>query len=166
MLVGAMNPCKCGYYGTDVPNHNCNCSPLEVQRYRSKISGPLLDRIDIQIEVPWVNIDTLRNNKEEKSSKQMREEIEKARKIQVKRFKGTKVRFNAEMNTKQVKAFCILDSKADELLHKSFDQFGFSGRSLDRILKISRTIADLEESDVIQLSHLAEAMNYRVLDRR
>lgn len=166
MLVGAMNPCKCGYYGTDVPNHECTCTPLEVQRYRSKISGPLLDRIDIQIEVPWVDIETLRNKKEEKSSAQIRENIQKARGVQKRRFEGKRVQFNAEMNAKQVREYCNLDPSAESLLQQSFNQFGLSGRSLDRILKISRTIADLEESEQIRLSHLAEAINYRVLDRK
>lgn len=166
MLVGAMNPCKCGYYGTEVPNHECRCSPLEVQRYRSRISGPLLDRIDIHIEVPWVNIETLREKNEEKSSEEMKEHIKKARRIQEERFQDSKIKFNSEMNSKRVKQFCKLDNAAEELLYNSFNQFGFSGRSLDRILKISRTIADLEESEQIQLSHLAEAINYRVLDKK
>ncbi|GBF11663.1 YifB family Mg chelatase-like AAA ATPase [Tepidibacillus sp. HK-1] len=166
MLVGAMNPCKCGYYGTDVPNHECRCTPIEVQRYRSKLSGPLLDRIDIHIEVPWMNIETLRDKKKEKSSKEMRKKIEKARKIQEKRFQKQEIQFNSEMKTSQVKEHCMLEPAAESLLQRSFDQFGFSGRSLDRILKISRTIADLEESETIQIAHLAEALNYRVLDKR
>jgi len=165
MLVGAMNPCKCGYYGTDVPNRECKCSPLEVHRYRNRISGPLLDRIDLQIDVPWVNIDSLRNNKEEKSSEEMRKVIDGARQIQIDRFKNSRIQFNSEMNSKQVKEFCILERKAEELLHKSFNRLGFSGRTLDRILKISRTIADLEASTEIKLHHLAEALNYRVLDK-
>jgi len=166
MLVAAMNPCKCGYFGANVPNHECQCTPLEVQRYRSRVSGPLLDRIDIQIEVPWVNIQTLRNKEKEKSSKEMRETIAKARKFQKKRFQGQSIAFNAEMNAKQVSQYCVLDPDAEGLLRETFDHFGFSGRSLDRIMKISRTIADLEESDRIQLAHLAEAMNYRVLDKK
>lgn len=166
MLVGAMNPCKCGYYGTEVPNHECRCTPLEIQRYRSKLSGPLLDRIDIQIEVPWVNIETLRDDKVVKSSQQMREQIEIARNVQLERFMNTKIKFNSEMNSKQVKQFCVLEKKAEELLQKSFNQLGFSGRSLDRLLKIARTIADLEESQFINISHLAEALNYRVLDKQ
>ncbi len=161
-----MHPCKCGYYGTKVPNHECQCTPLEVQRYRSRVSGPLLDRIDIQIEVPWIDINTLRREKEEKSSSEMREAIQKTRTIQEKRFTDSNINYNAEMNAKQVKTYCLLESSAEALLQQSFDQFGFSGRSLDRILKISRTIADLEGSDTIHLSHLAEAMNYRVLDRK
>lgn len=166
MLVGAMNPCKCGYYGTNVPNHQCQCTPLEVQRYRKRISGPLLDRIDIQVEVPWTNIETLINKRDGKSSDQMRLQIEKARTIQNKRFKDSKNKFNSEMDVKQVKVYCLLDKKAEELLHMSFDHFGLSGRSLNRILKIARTIADLEESESILTSHLAEAINYRVLDKR
>lgn len=166
MVVGAMNPCKCGYYGTEVPNHDCQCTPLEVQRYRSKVSGPLLDRMDIQVEVPWVDIETLREKGDNKSSSKMKENIEVARGIQKERFKGTKTKFNSEMNAKQVREFCNLDLKAEELLKTSFNTFGFSGRSLDRILKISRTIADMENSSEIRLSHLAEAMNYRALDKK
>ncbi|TCS82920.1 YifB family Mg chelatase-like AAA ATPase [Tepidibacillus fermentans] len=166
MLVGAMNPCKCGYYGTEVPGHECQCTPLEVQRYRSRLSGPLLDRIDIHIEVPWMNIETLREQKEGKSSQMMRETIERARMMQKQRFANERIQFNSEMNAKQVKQFCQLEQEAENLLRHSFDQLGFSGRSLDRILKISRTIADFEESETIKVAHLAEAINYRVLDRR
>lgn len=166
MLVGAMNPCKCGYYGTDVPNHQCQCTPSEVNRYRNKISGPFLDRFDLHIEVPWVNIQALRDNKKERNSKNMKESINKARKIQIDRFANININFNSEMNTKLVKKHCCLDSKAEELLNLSFNHYGLSGRSLDRILKLSRTIADLDESEDIKLSHLAESLNYRVLDRR
>ncbi|MFV9509876.1 YifB family Mg chelatase-like AAA ATPase [Tepidibacillus sp. LV47] len=166
MLVGAMNPCKCGYYGAEVPGHECQCTPLEVKRYRSRLSGPLLDRIDIHIEVPWVNIETLREEKEGKSSQMMRESIEKARMMQKRRFENERIQFNSEMNAKQVKQFCQLEQEAEDLLKQSFNQFGLSGRSLSRILKISRTIADLEESEKIKVAHLAEAINYRVLDRK
>ncbi len=166
MLVGAMNSCKCGYYGADVPNHQCQCTPLEVQRYRNKISGPFLDRFDLHIEVPWVNIETLRDNKKEKNSKKMQEAIYIARQIQIDRFSNNNIKFNSEMNTKQVKKHCCLELKAEELLQQSFNQYGLSGRSLDRILKLSRTIADLDESKNIKLSHLAESLNYRVLDRK
>ncbi len=166
MLIGAMNPCKCGYYGSDVPNHECKCTPLEVQKYRSRISGPLLDRIDIQIEVPWMSIEALRNSKKGKSSKDMRVNIDKAREIQRERFNGMDIKTNARMNAKQVSKFCVLDDPAEKFLQTSFNQYGFSGRSLDRLLKISRTIADIEESEPITLSHLAEAMNYRMLDKK
>jgi len=166
MLIGAMNPCKCGYYGTDVPGHECQCSPLEVQRYRSRLSGPLLDRIDIQIEVPWNNIEILRNQKIGKSSKEMRESITIARFIQKQRFNGVQTQFNSEMTANQVRKYCKLDATAELLLQQSFDQFGFSGRSLDRILKIARTIADLDSSEIIEIPHLAEAINYRILDRK
>ncbi|OEG00385.1 magnesium chelatase [Vulcanibacillus modesticaldus] len=165
MLVAAMNPCKCGYFGTNVPNHECQCSLTEVKRYRAKISGPLLDRIDIQIEVPWVNIETLREKKKEKSSQEMREEIAKAREIQKKRFKEKGIQFNSEMNSIQVRKYCRLEEQAETLLHNFFNQMGLSGRSLDRILKISRTIADLDESELIKVSHLAEAINYRALEK-
>ncbi len=165
MLVGAMNPCKCGYYGTEVPEHECQCTPLEVQRYRSRLSGPLLDRIDIQIEVPWNNIETLREQNVGKSSKEMRESISIARSNQKKRFNGLQTQFNSEMTARQVKEHCRLDQPAEDLLQTSFNQLGFSGRSLDRILKIARTIADLDNSETIAIPHIAEAINYRILDR-
>jgi len=165
MLVGAMNPCKCGYFGTQVPNHECQCLPSEVKRYRSRISGPMLDRMDIQIEVPWVNINELRSKQNPKSSQEMKSVIEEARKIQKKRFAKSKIKYNAQMNSKQVKQYCILDENAENLLKKSFDQLGFSGRSLDRILKIARTIADIEQDKTIGVAHLAEAINYRFFER-
>jgi len=166
MLVGAMNPCRCGYYGTNVPNHECQCSQLEVSRYRAKISGPLLDRIDIHLEVPWVDIQTLRTKREVKSSEQMRENIKLAREWQLKRFSDSKIQFNSEMNAKQVKKYCLLEPASEALLQSSFNQLGFSGRSLDRIMKISRTIADLDQSELIKVAHLAEAINFRVLDKK
>ncbi|MGD9677099.1 MAG: YifB family Mg chelatase-like AAA ATPase [Vulcanibacillus sp.] len=166
MLVGAMNPCKCGYFGSKVPKHDCQCTPLEVQRYRSRLSGPLLDRIDIQIEVPWVSIETLRDGSKEKNSREMRENIENARNYQKNRFKNSTTIYNSKMNNTEVKSYCKLDPISENLLKKTFNQLGYSGRTLDRILKISRTIADLEQSNEIKSSHIAEAMNYRILDRK
>lgn len=166
MFVGAMNPCKCGYYGSDVPNHECQCTPLEVKRYRTKLSGPLLDRVDISIEVPWLNIETLRDKKVGKTSTEMRKSIKNAREIQNKRFKDVNIKYNSEMSSKLVRKYCFIDNKAEKILNENFNKFGFSGRTLDRIFKISRTIADIENSQNIELSHIAEALNYRILDKQ
>jgi len=166
LLVAAMNPCSCGYYGSNVPNHSCQCAAWEIQRYRSKISGPLLDRIDVQVEVPWVNIETLRNDQKSQTTKEMEEIISKAIQIQQERFKEEGIMFNSEMNSKQVKKYCKLDSDSEQVLIQSFNLLGFSGRSLDKILKVSRTIADINGSDTIRPLHIAEAINYRAIDKK
>lgn len=166
LMIAAMNPCPCGYYGSNVPNHSCQCSPWEIQRYRSKISGPLLDRIDVQVEVPWLNIETLRNQQKTQTSKEMRENIKSAILIQQNRFKEEGILFNSEMNPKIVKKYCKLEPDAESVLVQSFNFLGFSGRSLDKILKIARTVADIEESEIIRPAHIAEAINYRVTEKK
>jgi len=169
MLVATMNPCQCGYFGAEVPNHACTCSPLQVQKYRSKISGPLLDRIDIQVEVPWqdyTNYFEHNNKKVAESSLEIRERVIKARKIQEVRFKNQQGIFtNGDMKHTHINKFVKLTREAKSLLKESLKNLGFSARAFDRILKISRTIADLSESEIIDANHIAEAIQYRALDK-
>lgn len=163
MLVAAMNPCPCGYLGDG--KHECRCGSTQIQRYRSKISGPLLDRIDIHIEAPALSIDELRNSKPGESSAQIRERIQKARRVQQERFRGTGASCNARMSNSQIRQYCAIDSSLGDLLQQAMEQLSLSARAYDRILRVSRTIADLAGSETIQAAHLLEAIQYRSLDR-
>jgi magnesium chelatase family protein len=163
MLVAAMNPCPCGYLGD--PKHECRCAPAQIQRYRARISGPLLDRIDLHIEAPALSIAELRSDKAGESSAAMRERIELARQHQLIRFRGTRMTANARMTPSLIKRFCPLDSTLGDLLQQAMEQLSLSARAYDRILKVTRTIADLAESEKIQSNHLLEAIQYRSLDR-
>jgi magnesium chelatase family protein len=163
LLILAMNPCYCGYYTSSVKT--CKCSTSRIQRYRNKISGPLLDRIDIHIEVPELKYRHFTEKKEEESSSKIRQRVEKVRKIQLERFKGAGIYFNSQMNHKTFKQFCILDKEAETLLEMAIRELNFSARSYDRILKVSRTIADLSNSEIITPGHISEAIQYRSLDR-
>ena len=164
MLVAAMNPCPCGYYNH--PTVECTCSPTQVSKYMSKISGPLLDRIDIQIEVVPVPFKELADKRSGESSSVIRERVLKARQIQKERFKDyPNIHCNAQMTQKMMKEFCAIKPEGLTLLKKVMDKLGLSARAYDRILKVSRTIADLDNSPTIENSHLAEAINYRSLDR-
>lgn len=163
MLVCAMNPCPCGYY-TD-PKKACRCSTTQIARYRSKISGPLLDRIDIHIEVPAARYQELSSNLPAESSAQIKERVNKARTIQRERFKSEGILSNALMSHKQVRKFCVLGKEEGELLKMAMTELNFSARAYDKILKVSRTIADLAESEQIKTEHLSEAIQYRSLDR-
>ncbi|MBW1714505.1 MAG: YifB family Mg chelatase-like AAA ATPase [Deltaproteobacteria bacterium] len=163
MLVAAMNPCPCGFLGD--PKRQCRCSFLQIQRYRSKISGPLMDRIDIHIEVPPVPYKELADRSEGASSAEMLQRVMRAREVQTARFRGTPIHTNARMNTRQIKEFCKIDSRSSELLEKAMEKFGLSARAHARILKIARTIADLDQCRNIQPNHIAEAIQYRSLDR-
>ena len=163
MLVAAMNPCPCGYAGH--PKIQCTCSEAARKRYNDKISGPVLDRIDIHIEVAPVNYEQLRGDRKEETSEVIRERVNRARAIQTERFKGTNVKCNAKMTPRLTRRYCVLSEEADSLLKESFDALGMSPRAYDKILRISRTIADLEGSENIELDHVAEAIQYRNLDR-
>lgn len=164
MLASAMNPCPCGYY-TD-PNRECSCAPPIIQRYMSKISGPLLDRIDIHIEVPAVKYKELSSEVKGETSKEIRQRVIRAREIQIKRFSELKnIYNNGDMGSKEVRLYCKLDSAGEELLKMAMQRLGLSARAYDRILKVSRTIADLETSDKILPQHVSEAIQYRSLDR-
>ena len=166
MLVAAMNPCPCGHYGENNPARPCTCTPAQIHRYLGKISGPLLDRIDIQCEIEAVPYDQLRDTTPGESSAVMRERVLKARAIQSQRFADSKlVHCNAMMSSKMVRQYCALDAACDQLLELTMTKLGLSARAYDRILKVSRTIADLEGSEQIQKQHLLEAISYRSLDR-
>ncbi len=164
MLASAMNPCPCGFF-TD-PAKECTCAPPQIQRYMAKISGPLLDRIDIHIEVPAVKYKELSANTKSETSSEIRSRVIKARNIQYKRFENTKHIFNnGDMGSKEVREFCRLDSAGADLLKMAMTKLGLSARAYDRILKVSRTIADLDESGNILSQHISEAIQYRSLDR-
>jgi len=163
MLVAAMNPCPCGYLGD--PKHECRCSPAQIQRYRARVSGPLLDRIDIHIEAPALSVAELRRDHGGEPSSAMRSRVEQARAIQRARFKGSKTTANARMTQPQLKKFCPIDSSLGDLLQQAMEQLSLSARAYDRILKVARTIADLAGADKIAAPHLLEAIQYRSLDR-
>ncbi len=164
MLVAAMNPCPCGYFGH--PSKPCTCSQAAKKRYKDKVSGPLLDRIDIHVEVSPVEYDELSNNSEGEKSRDIKKRVDKAREIQRKRFEGTDITCNAKMTPKITKECCVLNEEADNLLHESFDLFAMSARAYDKVLRLARTIADLAESKEIKLEHIAEALQFRTLDRK
>lgn len=164
MLVAAMNPCPCGYYNH--PTVQCTCAPGAVKKYMNKVSGPLLDRIDLQIEVVPVPFSELSTKQPGESSAVIRERVIAARKIQEERFRNHPgIHCNAQMSSKLFRQFCALDSECQELMKKAMEQLGLSARAYDRILKVARTIADLDNSDNIQFIHLSEAITYRSLDR-
>ncbi len=163
-LVCAMNPCPCGYYGTGVKK--CTCTPAAVSRYISKVSGPLLDRIDIHVEVPPVKYEELSDSSPAESSAEIKRRVDAARAIQNERFKDLDVSSNAHIPSGLLHEFCALGEKADKLLHDSFDKLGLSSRAYSKILKVSRTIADLDGSEEIKYVHVAEAVQYRSLDRK
>ena len=164
MLVAAMNPCPCGYYGH--PTRKCICGPKAVTRYLSKVSGPLLDRIEIQIEVPPVEFSDLTSQIQEECSADIKKRVNKARYVQQERYKGTGVKCNSGITPAMLNKCCPMDDKAQQLLGKAFDKMGLSARAYDRILKVSRTIADLDQSEIIKSIHIAEAVQYRSLDRK
>jgi magnesium chelatase family protein len=163
MLVAAMNPCPCGYY-SDL-SHECTCTIPQIQRYRSKISGPLMDRIDIHIEVPAVKYRDLASRDAGEPSKEIKSRVDAARRIQLTRFKGMKVYCNAQMTNRHIKKYCQIDDASQRLLETAIDKFGLSARAYTRILKVARTIADLDAKEDIHPAHLSEAIQYRSLDR-
>ncbi len=165
MLVAAMNPCPCGYHGD--PNHDCNCTSGEIQRYMSRISGPLMDRIDIHIPVPTVKFEELSSETAGERSEIIRERVNRARQIQHDRFADEPEIFcNAHMDSRKTREYCKIGERSQSLLATAINQQGLSARAYDRILKVSRTIADLAGNDQIEMGHIAEAIHYRTLDRR
>jgi magnesium chelatase family protein len=165
ILIAAMNPCPCGFHGD--PQRECRCSSVQIERYRNRISGPLLDRIDLHVEAPAVEYKELSDTIPAESSAAIRERVIKAREIQKRRFaKSRKVTCNARMTHAQLKEHCRLDDRGNELLKNAMTDLNFSARAYDRILKVARTIADLAGSDSIAPDHLLEALSYRNLDRR
>jgi len=159
MLVAAMNPCPCGYYGD--PFKECKCSSGEISRYHKRLSGPLLDRIDIFADVPHIDYEKLTEDKFGGSAGKVRARVKAAHEIQLERFRGTKLMCNADMTPKEVKEFCTVEPAAQSLLRTAMKQLHLTGRAFHRILKLSRTIADLEQSDIIKTYHMAEALQYR-----
>lgn len=163
-LIASMNPCPCGNYGAK--DRECKCSPSQIHKYLSKISGPILDRIDIHVEVDNVSFDDLRGESSEESSAEIKKRVDKARKIQLERFKGSKNYSNAKMSVPATKRYCTLSKEGEQLLKTAFENLKLSARAHDRILKVARTIADLEGEENILPEHIAEAIAYRSLDRK
>jgi len=160
LLVAASNPCPCGYYGFSDGKNYCRCAPHQVKRYQSKLSGPVMDRIDLRVSVPAVKPEEFKDSKSETSA-QIRERVLKAYEVQRERFKGLKISFNGQMDRREIKRFCKLDFEAEELLRRAVSTFGLSARAYNRVLKVSRTVADLEGSSLILAHHIAEALSYR-----
>jgi len=164
ILIAAMNPCPCGYFGTS--RRKCKCTPRQVERYISRVSGPLLDRIDIHIDVPPVGFGTLRGKSSRRDSDAIRQRVVGARQIQAERFGAGKLITNATMRHKQVEKFCVLDEPCEQMLKQAMIEFGLSARAHDKICKVARTIADLDNCQDILPEHIAEAISYRKLDRK
>lgn len=163
MMVASMNPCPCGFYGTD---KECKCSESAIKSYLGKISGPLLDRIDIQVEVSSVKYDSLNSEEKEESSVEIQKRVNKARKIQLKRYEGLGIYSNSELTPSLTQKFCMIDNSGKIILKRAFEKLGLSARAYERILKVARTIADLDESEKILDKHLLEAIQYRSLDKK
>jgi magnesium chelatase family protein len=165
MLSAAMNPCPCGYHNDK--SRECQCTPAMIQRYISKISGPLLDRIDIHIDVPAVNYKELRGGASPEGSKEIRDRVIHARDTQLNRFAaaGERIYSNSQMSSRQIRTYCDLSTDCERMLERAMLQQGLSARAHDRILKVARTIADLETAEHIEAKHIAEAIQYRTLDR-
>lgn len=163
-LIASMNPCPCGYYGSTT--HECKCSPASIHRYLSKISGPLLDRIDLHIEVDSINYEELTQYELEESSEEIKKRVNKAREIQIERFKESKIYSNSKMSEKEFKEHCSLNKECADILEMAFKKLNLSARAYNRILKVARTIADLEGSKDIAKAHILEAIQYRSLDKK
>ena len=167
MLVASMNPCPCGFFGSKIKD--CTCSAKAVQNYINKISGPLLDRIDIQVEVTPVEYEKLQknmNNFKEENSKTIKERVNKARKIQLERYKDLEIYSNSGLTPRLIEKYCKINKESSQILEKAFTRLNLSARAYGRILKVARTIADLEEKENIEVNHITEAIQYRNLDRR
>jgi magnesium chelatase family protein len=164
VLLAAMNPCPCGYMGD--PRHVCKCAPIQVEKYMGRVSGPLLDRIDLHIEVPPVPFEDLSKVAEGTGSAAMREQVFKSREIQAKRFGRGAGKLNGRMTSKQIRTYCALDETGQATLKEAMETLGLSARAHDRILRVARTIADLAASEPITQDHVAESIGYRALDRK
>jgi magnesium chelatase family protein len=163
-LVAAMNPCPCGFYGH--PNRKCTCTSNAVNRYLGRISGPMLDRLDIHVEVPAVEYEELTGKRDGETSREIKLRVEKARAIQNERYKGTDITCNARLTSNLMQKYCKLDDSANKILKNAFESLGMSARSYDRILKIARTVADLDGKETISATHIAQAIQFRSLDRK
>lgn len=163
MLIASMNPCPCGYFGST--EKQCNCTPISIEKYLNKISGPLLDRIDLHVEVKPVEYKKLNNDTPEPSEK-IKQRVNKARRIQYLRYKGENIYSNAELTPKMIEKYCIINENSKKILEKAFNKLGLSARAYSRILKVARTIADLDEKPNIEEQHILESIQYRNLDRK
>ena len=164
MLVAAMNPCPCGYYGSK--NRACRCTPNEIRRYLDRISGPLLDRIDIQMEVDAVPVSEIQQSGDAEPSSSVAERVREARTVQLNRYRGTGLHSNAQLKNQEIRRYCRMTSEAEQLLRAAVESMHMSMRAHQRILKVARTIADLDHQETIQAQHLAEAVQYRELDQK
>jgi magnesium chelatase family protein len=164
MLVAAMNPCKCGNWGD--PAHQCQCTPHQVQTYRSRVSGPLMDRIDIHIEVPAIKFNEISSDRPAEPSALIRERVSRAREVQYERFKNDGIYANAHMKPRHIRKYCRIDEDSLSLMETAMNRLGLSARAYNRILKVARTIADIEGAEKIASHHISEAIQYRSLDRR
>ena len=163
-VVAAMNPCRCGYFGH--PTKKCTCSAQSVSKYLSHISGPMVDRMDLHVEVPPVEYEALSSKSAEEPSAVIRQRVEKARAIQAERYKNTGITCNARLTPALMQKYCVLTESASAMLKVAFDKMGMSGRAYDRILKVARTIADLDGAETIDTPHIAQALQFRSLDRK
>ncbi len=163
-MIASMNPCPCGNYGSKV--QECKCSPMQIHKYLNKISGPLMDRIDLHVEVDGLTYKELNSNIEEESSAEIKQRVDFARNVQINRYKGKKIYNNSKMTTSMIKKYCELDEECSKMLEQAFSKLKLSARAHDRILKVARTIADLDGSDKITIDHLLEAISYRSLDNK
>lgn len=164
MFVASMNPCPCGYYGSK--DKECNCTPQMISKYMGKVSGPLLDRIDIQIEVTPVKYQKLDSSEKIETSKEIKQRVDKARKIQIERYKEEKIYSNSQLTPKLIEKYCKLSEQSRKILQGAFEKLGLSARAHGRILKVARTIADLDGKENIEEKHIAEAIQYRSLDKK
>ena len=164
MVIAAMNPCPCGYFGD--PKHHCTCSEVTIRRYLNRVSGPLLDRFDIHLEVPPVEYEQLRLKTPSESSADIKKRVDRARELQRRRFKGSATTCNAKINAEQFGKYCVIDDEAELTLKTAFEALGFTARAYDRVLKVARTIADLDGDETIRSHHVLEAIQYRSLDRK
>ena len=163
-VIAAMNPCPCGFYGH--PSNRCTCSENIVRKYLNRISGPMLDRLDLHIEVPPVDYNSLNSNVKQETSAQIRERVNAARAIQIKRYQGTGITCNARLTPAMLKKYCVMSEAASNILRAAFDRLGMSARAYDRLLKVARTVADLEGSENIEAAHISQAIQFRSLDRK
>ncbi|WP_311198897.1 ATP-binding protein [Paenibacillus hexagrammi] len=166
MLIAAMNPCPCGYLGAESEQQPCTCSPLKIIQYRSKISGPLLDRIDLHIEVPKPAFAQLSHHSDNLSSEKMLEQVLMAKQRQLSRYQGTGIQTNSELSGKLLRRICRLTPEGSRLMEASFESLGLSARAHDRILRLALTVADMDQSEQIMPQHVAEAIQYRNLDKK
>lgn len=164
MLVASMNPCPCGFYGSKT--HECTCSAEQITRYRNRCSGPLLDRIDMQIEISNISYQDFLSQHANESSKEIKERVNYARQVQKLRYQHDGIYTNSQLSPNLIAKYCVLDSKSQNLLQTAFQKLNLTARAHDRIIKLARTIADLDESKNIEINHLAEAIQYRSLDRK